>query len=132
MDTHPAAPFLAQSAAIAAQEKQQRTAAALYLAALCAANDAAIAAPAAFAMLENIRRSHYRPGQAIPPDRPDWRAAHDAALTSADNEPDPMRAACLRLMSAHCWHEITRGGPDHPAAGRRWRAALATLETAAH
>lgn len=128
---YPVAPFLAQSAAISAAAKQRRTAAALYLCAFFARNDAAIGAgPKAYQILDNTARTY---AAQVPPelitDRPDYRAAADAALSMADNEPEPIRAACARLMWAHAWNEITRGGPDHASAGRTWRGILWNLRS---
>lgn len=131
MNSYPAAPFLAESAAIAAADKQRRTAAALYLCAFFARNDAAIGAgPQAYKILDDTARTY---AAQVPPelitDRPDYRAAADAALSMADNTPEPVAAQCARLMWAHAWNEITRGTPDHASAGRMWKGTLRTLRS---
>lgn len=125
----PLFPFLAESAAIAAAHKQRHTAEALYLCAFFAQNDvAAQGGEKACQILENTKRTHAAQcGPWSMDNRPDYRAAADAALSMAENEPEPVRAQCARLMWAHAWNEITRGTPDHASAGRMWKGILRDL-----
>lgn len=66
---------------------------------------------------------HYDPDAQLPRD---WRAAHDQALTQADQPQDPRKALIYRLIAAECWRQCAPAR-DESAAHATWRAILDTV-----
>lgn len=107
MTSYPAAPFLAADIAATEAERHAHAINAYMRAAYAAKwilepNAGPFAQGAAGVIAANAPTA----GHPYSDTRPDWRAAHDMALSNADNEPDPLKRAIYQLIRACCAQRI--------------------------